>query len=411
MIMSEWLIIRLPHGTDATPGWLLVDGEGRPLSALQSGPLGAAAPLAGGRSVAVIVPAADVLLTEVELPQGAAGRAAQLVPYALEEQLVGDLDAQHFATGRPVSGSRVPVAVVARERMRHWLAALAEAGISPDFLCAEHALLPGVSGQAVAMLEGDALSLRDPQDRLQSLGAPPGGLRDALALLLGESAASTVLTFYTTPADWQQRRAEVESLRDALGELRPQLLNSGLLPWLATQVPARTAINLLQGGYAQRRSTGAGWRPWRLAAALAGVLLLSHLGVQGWRLYELGKAEQALDGNLALITAPLALGDTGSARARIEQLLLAAQGGDNRAGLLPAMQALAEALAGAPGARLQSLDFRDGVLQLKLRAGDAQGLERITQSLRSAGWNAELVSGAAAGDAYEGSLRLKGRAS
>ena len=61
--------------------------------------------------------------------------------------------------------------------------------------------------------------------------------------------------------------------------------------------------------------------------------------------------------------------------------------------------------------RLQSLDFRDGVVQLKLRAGDAQALERINQSLRAAGWNAELVSGGAAGDAYEGSLRLNGRAS
>ena len=72
---------------------------------------------------------------------------------------------------------------------------------------------------------------------------------------------------------------------------------------------------------------------------------------------------------------------------------------------------LAEALVAAPGARLQSLDFRDGVLQLKLRAGDAQALERINQSLRTAGWNAELVSGGAAGEAYEGSLRLSGRAS
>jgi phenylalanine-4-hydroxylase len=64
-----------------------------------------------------------------------------------------------------------------------------------------------------------------------------------------------------------------------------------------------------------------------------------------------------------------------------------------------------------PGARLQSLDFRDGVVQLKLRASDAQGLERINQSLRAAGWNAAVVSGGTAGDAYEGSLRLSGRVS
>lgn len=408
--MSEWLVLRLPHGADGSPGWLLVDGEGRPLSALQSGPLAAAATLAAGRSVAVLLAAADVLLTEVELPQGAAGRAAQLVPYALEEQLVGDLDAQHFAVGRPRAGGQVPVAVIARERMLHWLAVLSAAGIAPTRVCAEHALLPAIAGQAVAMLDGELLCLRDAHGAVHSLSAPAGGLADALALLLGEGRASTVLALYTTPADWQARRSEIESLRDALGELRPQLLNQGLLPWLATQVPGTSAVNLLQGEFAPRRSAGAGWPQWRLAATLAAALLVAHLGVQGWRLHQLGASEQQLDADLLALAGPLPPGP-GSVRTRIEQALRAAQSGDDQVGLMPAMQALAQALGAAPGARLQGLDFRDGTLQLKLRASDAQGLEKINQSLRAAGWNAELVSGGAAGDAYEGSLRLRGRAS
>jgi len=70
------------------------------------------------------------------------------------------------------------------------------------------------------------------------------------------------------------------------------------------------------------------------------------------------------------------------------------------------MQAVADALRGVPDARVQSLDYRDGTLQLKLRAGDAQSLERINQALRQAGWQSQLVSGAAVGSAYEGSLRV-----
>lgn len=408
--MAEWLILRLPHGADGLPGWLLVDAEGRPLSALQSGPLESAASLAAGRSLAVLVPAAEVLLTEVELPQGAGTRAAQLVPYALEEQLVGDLDAQHFAVGRVRTGARVPVAVVAREHMQRWLRELAAAGLVPTLLCAEHDLLPMLPGQAVAMLEGELLCLRDAQGLVHTLSAATGGLDAALALLLGESRVSMVLALYTTPADWQARRVEIEALRDALGELRPQLLNNGLLPWLATQVPGGAPLNLLQGEYAQRRASGAGWRQWRLAAALAAALLIAHLGVQGWRLQRLHASEQQLDAALLATAGPMPPG-SGSLRARIEQALLAAQSGETQSGLLPAMQALAQAIGKSPGARLQSLDFRDGALQLKVRAADAQGLEQINQSLRAAGWNAELVSGAAAGESYEGSLRLHGRAS
>ena len=78
---------------------------------------------------------------------------------------------------------------------------------------------------------------------------------------------------------------------------------------------------------------------------------------------------------------------------------------------MPALQGLAQAMNGIPGARVQALSFRDGALQLKLRAGDAQSLDRINRNLRAAGWQAELVSGGAAGDAFEGNIQLRGGAS
>ena len=65
-------------------------------------------------------------------------------------------------------------------------------------------------------------------------------------------------------------------------------------------------------------------------------------------------------------------------------------------------------MSGVPGARVRALNFRDGALQLKLRASDAQSLDRINQSLRAAGWQAELTSGGADGDAFEGNIQLHG---
>jgi hypothetical protein len=68
-------------------------------------------------------------------------------------------------------------------------------------------------------------------------------------------------------------------------------------------------------------------------------------------------------------------------------------------------------MSAVPGSRIQALSFRDGALQLKVRTGDAQSLDRINQSLRSAGWQAEIVSGAPAGDAFEGNVQLRAGAS
>ncbi len=60
---------------------------------------------------------------------------------------------------------------------------------------------------------------------------------------------------------------------------------------------------------------------------------------------------------------------------------------------------------------MRALNYKDGALQLKLRASDARSLDQINQNLRSAGWQAELVSGGADGDAFEGNIQLRGGAS
>ena len=413
--MAEWLILRMPRAANAAAGWLAADSEGRPLSAVQSGSLELAASAANGRRVAVLVHAAEVLSLEIELPARSAARAAQLVPFALEEQLATDIEAQHFAIGRSDADGRTTVAVVTRALLEDWLAQLAAADIKPDLLCADADLLPQIAGHTVALLEGDTLSLMagDSGTRRTAtvISAPPGAFAGALAVACGEAAVSTHLLFHVTPLEWQRRSSEIEAARPLLASLRVQVLSSGALPWLAARLPAAAPINLMQGAYAQRRSLGTGWARWRLAAALTGALLLLHLGSQAYSLWRLNRAERELDGAIAQLAGPQLSAGSGSIRQRLEQSLRASGAQDGKSGLLPALQVLAQAMRAVAGTRIQALDFHDGALQLKLRAGDAQSLDRVNQTLRSAGWHAELISGGAAGDAYEGNIELRGSAS
>ena len=405
--MAEWLILRLPRAADAAAGWLVADDAGRPLSAVQSGALEEAAGAATGRRVAVLVSAAEVLCLDVQLPARSGPRAAQLVPYALEEQLVADPESQHFALGRSAADGRTPVAVVSRALLEDWLAQLAGAGIKPDLLCTDAALLPRFAGHSVALLEGDVLSVVDDAGgQPVTLSAPPGALAAALSAAAGSEAANTHLLLHAAPLDWQRRSSEVEALRPQFATVKVQLLSAGALPWLASQLPAAAPINLLQGSYAPRHGVGAGWQRWRLAAALAGALLLLHIGVQGFSMWRLSRAEHELDGAIATLAGPQSDSGGGSIRQRLEGQLQGAQARGGKSGLLPALQILAKAMNGVTGARLEALSYRDGALQLKLRAGDAQSLDRINQTLRSAGWQAQLVSGGAAGDAYEGNIQL-----
>jgi general secretion pathway protein L len=407
--MAEWLILRMPRAADAPAGWLVTDAEGRPLAPVETGELEAASAAAITRRVAVLVPAAEVLCLDVELPSRAGARAARLVPFALEEQLASDVETQHFAIGPSRIAGRTAVAVVARELLEEWLARLSAAGIKADLLCTDAALMPRLSDHAVALLEGDTLHFSDAEDDAQlTLSAPPGGFAGALDIAFGTEVGNTNLLFHANRLDWQRRSAEIEAARPVLASLKVQLLANGALPWLAAQLPTAKPINLLQGPYAPRTSFRVNWTRWRLAAVVTGAALLLHVGAQCFALWRLNRSDRELDQAITAIAGPGLSSNGASIRKSLEPRLQAAQSSSGRSGLLPALQVLARAMSGVPGARVRALNFRDGALQLKLRASDAQSLDRINQSLRAAGWQAELTSGGADGDAFEGNIQLHG---
>ncbi len=410
--MAEWLILRMPRAADAAAGWLIADSEGRPLAPVETGALESAASAALNRRVAVLVPASEVLSLDVELPSGSGARASRLVAFALEEQLASDVETQHFAIGRSTVPGRTAVAVVTRALLEEWLARLSAAGIKPELVCTDAALMPRLPGHAVALLENDSILFTDSENDAQlTLSAPPGGFAGALSIAFGEELHDTDLLFHANPLDWQRRSAEIEAARPLLASLKVQLLATGALPWLASQLPSANPINLLQGEYAPRTALFSNSARWRLAAVLAAVALLLHLGTQSYWLWRLNRSDKELDQAISAIAGPGLANGGGSIRKNLEPRLLASQSQGGRSGLLPALQGLAHAMSGVPGARVRALNYRDGALQLKLRASDAQSLDRINSSLRAAGWQAELVSGGADGDAFEGNIQLRGGAS
>ncbi|HEY4974799.1 MAG TPA: type II secretion system protein GspL [Steroidobacteraceae bacterium] len=406
--MAEWLILQLSRGLEERCGWMLADEHGQPLSAPRVGALAQAAGEAGGRRIAAIVPSSDVLMTEVELPQKSGVRPQQIAPFALEEQLAADIETLHFAVGpRDDHSGRTAVAVVTRSLMDQWLKALAAEGMTPAVICGEAALLPDNPGHTVLMIDGDTLSVR--RAGQTPLAMPADDMAAALEAALGATLAEDHLLVYATPQDWHRHAPEAEALRSRCASLKVQLLNAGPLPLLAPQLAGGHYINLLVGDFGHKTSFGGDWRRWRLAAVLAAALVAVHIGGLSLELLQQQHSERALDeaiGNVARGAMPGDTG-TGAVRSRIEQRLLAAQGQSGGSGLLAALAALAQAVSGVNGASVQGLSYREGGLDLKLKAADAASLERVDQALRNGGWQADLTSGAAAGSAYEGRIEMR----
>src|SRR5580704_8692781 len=361
--MAETLLLRLPHAADAAATWLIIDGRGAPVGPPQSGPLNLAAARISGRRVCALVPGADVLLAEPDIPTRAAGaKLLALVPYALEEHLADDIDELHFAIGKRVGEtSRTRVAVVARALLNEWLATLRDAGIVPDGLYADSDLLPENPGQAVVLLEEDVAFVRPPGASAVTLPADALGQALAIAASNADTASGARgLILYTGAAEWQQHSSQVEAVRPHFDGIKIQLLTGGPLALFAQQIPAGTAINLLQGDYAPKSGAAVGWQAWRVAAMLFAGLIALHVVGKAVQLQFLKSHERQVDASIraAVRTAMPGDANTLDARKRMEQRLAVARGAGN--GLLPALQALVQAHDAAPGAALQSVNFHNG---------------------------------------------------
>jgi general secretion pathway protein L len=416
--MADWLIIRMLHEATSPVSWVVADSGGRIVTAPQGGTLTQAAAFAGGRRVCVLVPAADVLLTEADVPLKAGTKMHQVVPFALEEQLAEDVESLHFAIGRRGGdSSRTPVAVVSRSLMDEWSAMLHVAGLRTETMYCESSVIPENPGQAVALLDGDAVIVR-PAGGLP-VTMPLDALAQALELVrpadtetLAAERTASGLILYTGASEWHQYSPIVEAVRDRFDGIKVQLLTDGPLGLFAQQLPGAStqAINLLQGPYAPADGLATGWRAWRVAAVLLACLIGLHAAGAATQLLALHRAERKLDSSIEETFRSAMPGEHNAtnARRRMEQRLLGAQGGDNT-GLLAALGALAQARSGDSGAVLQALSFREGALELRLTAPNAEALDHMSQLLRANGWQADLTSGNAVGSRYEGRIQIKPR--
>lgn len=110
------------------------------------------------KEVIVVVPARDVLLISTQLPKMNRSRLLQALPFALEEQLIDDVEDLHFAAGVEQADGQLPVAIVAKEKMQQWLTWLQQYQIKPTSMIGAVFALPIEPGSwSIALLSDGAI--------------------------------------------------------------------------------------------------------------------------------------------------------------------------------------------------------------------------------------------------------------
>ena len=407
--MGTPLLIRL-HGTADEPIYTVIQDQSVDQGRL-SGPLKGAdlRALAGGKSVQVLVPSTEVLLTQVQLPKTNASRLAKAIPYALEEDVVDDVEALHFAFALEADG--IAVAVVARSILDAWLQCLRSASIEPNALIPDVLAVPWLPN-TWSLLADEHLALVRTGERSGfsvELGALHGCL-DA-ALVEAKEQPPAQLHLYSIAEN------EVEDLiRQGFSTATPPItcrrIEDGELTTLLTLAHIPAGLNLLQGAYAPRGEAKNRWMAWRLSAVLVLLLLVALGANELTERLRLRAATQEAGTRLETLfrqTFPKTQRAI-NPLAQMEQQLQALRVRQNGAGgdFLALLAQGGASLNALNDVQVESLDYQNGRLDLDLTVRDVQALDELERALRSQPeLTIEIISATAADDAVRSRIRIE----
>ena len=391
--MPDRLLLRLDSAGD--PGWLRQGADGR-MSAGSTRGWPPAAAIAGAGEIVVLVPAEDVLLTEARVAAKSRAQQMQAIPFAVEDQLLAPVEDLQFAATEG-TGDAVGVAIVSRVMLRKWLERLAANGIRPDVLLPDSLALPLAPDRATALVENDRAVVRlapssafvcAPSELAAWMQRANGRPLDVFDFRDGATARLAV------PATSYQERQ-----RDPLAFLARSL--------------RKPPLNLLHGEFAPQHRAARGARWWRVTAALAAAVVALAVLDLGFEVLQLARTSARLDAaaqDAVLKAFPdvdgaeLARTTPGDiARRRIERL----RGGAESSGFLRVLNEIAPVLGATTQIQTRGMEFRNGTLELGLRAPDVATLDAVRERLAAQPGLIVTVTAANPGDSgIDGRIRI-----
>ncbi len=345
--------------------WLPPDGE------VQRGPLADLVGQTNGARQILVAPGEEVTLHRLALPSRKRSTWARAVPFALEDHLVEDIETLHFALGGVVDDGHLPVAVVDRGLLRAWLETCDQAGLAPVAVIPDPLLLPWRSDEWSVLLEERRALVRT--------SGWEGFVTecDNLALLLNQALAEAGDTKPQRLRVWGAPAAE---LAETGIELIQEDAPAEPLALFAAGYQPAAVLNLLQGAYSRQAHWGRWLRPWRAAAALAGMTLLAQGVGQVYEHWRLQRELTALRAEIertykdAVPDATRIVNPKVQMETRLREL--APSGGG---GFLDLLYQGAQPLSNFPNVTLRGLGYRDGQLDLALEGGDPAVLDQLQQ--------------------------------
>ena len=385
--------------------WLVME-NGRPLGNLMRGDLSSALPLATNAQVIAAIPSEHVLLLDIAIPGRNRQRLLNAVPYAVEDQLIDDVDDLHFALSSQTINNQYTVAVIDRQRFISWQKVLTDAGLHPHAIFPDALALRHKEQNWSVLDSGERLYVRT--ETYHGFVTDKGSVQALLALSLREAKQKPRLIEV-------RKTAQSESDWPAAFEDIPVVVKESDLEatvLLACDYDTQTTINLMQGEFSRRENVSKHFRPWYSTAALLAVWLVWQGGLNVFQYYQLSAQHAAVKKQIDQVyrnTFPEARRVV-NASLQMKQKLkeLRKQSGQSTTTMSEMLSAAAPILMSAKGMKINNLRYQDGKMDLELELKDLQSLDALKEKLaQKQDWKVEIQSASSRKDKVESRLQIR----
>lgn len=341
--------------------------------------------------VQLILPASQVLITRARIPHSARRRAGSVLAFAVEEQTVGEPDANQVSWLGSVDDEDA-LAVVDKSGLARWPLALNTVGIRIDEVHCETLLLPIQTGEwsmawngsegfvRTSMFEGAATDSGD-------YTTPPLFLRLMLEEAKARNAAPTAIALYTTMPD---AAPDIAAWQHELGT---KLHTAGTWDWRTA--PPHAGISLVQQQERWRGFTGmaARLRPaaWIIGAALTlhAVALISDWSILASDQHTLRK-QMEMQFRASFPDAVAVVDPVLQMRRKLAEARHSAGVADS-GDFLPMIVQVAAATKALPAGTVSAVSYESGQMTLKLASNENTMVQTIMAYLRQSGLSVDAA--------------------
>ena len=349
-------------------------------------------------------PPSESLLTRVTLPTRSRAKIQQALPYALEDQLIGEPDQLHFAY-RVLDDASLAVAITARARVQAWISSLTDAGLRPVSLCPAELALPLIDGSWSASFHEDEVWVRTGQASgfvcAASVRTPPSMLETAVREAREKQMEPQGLTVMQPPSGFDSNAWATQL------KLAVQTQKQGF--W-TNHHESTPALNLLQGAYAPSGQIQAMAPALRPAAIMLAVWLVGSLGFNLWEWWQLKNTHENLRQEMLSLfkrTFPDAV--VQDPVLQMQRLIGDMQdkgGKSSGADMLPLLGNIAPVIQASPQLKLRGMQYGETRLTLDITLPDFQTMETVKNAFTARGMQVEVIGANSTPAGIEGRLRL-----